>query len=310
MTAPEQGHNQGLDFFLPMQTRKWLALLCEDQATAYRIRPGLDLGPDYMGFAFRSNGLGLRGPDNTHAPNVLLGTSFAMGFAVDHGLDWHHGLLAPDRWLSLALPVGPQQLETLMAGLYRGEPDTALVVFHPNFWTHARQYGLWAESGLGVFDFFRWTTDREACFRMQLAAQQRRARKVAEGRAVSFAAHGVTWYMDADRDRFDFMEHRVWYQRGAEALERMLRPFRRVVAVRAPVKVQACPQRLLTEHCRRTLRNYDLGWALLTDRLSRLAGAEVHDPGPFDLEQFHPLDIHWNAAGNARFASFTAPLLR
>ena len=310
MTATGHTWNQGLDFFLPMQTRKWLALLREDPIIAYRIQPDLDLPREELGFRFRSNGLGLHGPDNCSAPCVAFGTSFAMGFAVDEGLNWFDRALAHDEWLNLGLPVGPVQLESLFRTVYRGDARLALVVYHPNFWTHAKQYGLWAASGQGAFEFFHWETDRKACFQMQLRALQSRAIKVQEGRAASFAMAGAAWFIDSGRDCFDFTSDYAWFQQGLQALERMLAPFSRVLVVRAPVKTQACPPQHRTEHFRRTLRNYDLGWRLLQDHLPRLVHAEFHDPGPFDLTDFHPLDLHWNEQGNARFAQCIAHLLR
>jgi hypothetical protein len=125
------------NFSNPLYGRKWLRLLHDDPISGIRIQPNLELPPRVLGFSFRSNSLGLRGPDDVHAPNVVFGTSFGMGFAVDNGLNWYEKCL-DNQWLNLSLPVGIRQIEALFDAVYQGPAQTALVLYHPNLWMQTR----------------------------------------------------------------------------------------------------------------------------------------------------------------------------
>jgi hypothetical protein len=309
MTLNERAR-RSMDFFLPLQTRKWLQCLVEDPVSGLRIIPGLKLDADVLGFTFASNDLGLRGPANPEAPNVVLGTSFAMGFCVDNGDNWFELCLDPGEWLNLGLPVGAGHLAALMTHLHTGKRGTALVVYHPTFWPYTRQYLALARSGLGAFDFFGWKTDKKACLDLQLGTLARRKEKIRTGQALSISHKGREYFVDATILRYDFNSAWDDFLAGLSFWETMLTGFEKVIVVRAYTKQELCPSRFENRELLAAKANYQLGWALFKKFLGPLPGIRFHEPRGFGLEHHLPLDGHWDGSGNALFAEQVACWLK
>ena len=302
-----------MDFFLPMQARHWLAHLRDDPLTGIRIFPDLHLPPDELGFSFSSNCHGFRGGHTLDANNVLFGTSFAMGFAVNNGDNWHeHGLDAS--WLNTGLPVGATQIKAFFDSHYTGAAKTALLVYHPNFWSYARQYEKWAASGKGAFEHFGWVADRKTCFAMQLKLLERRKEKLKQGLAVNVPHEGETYFIDAQVCRFDFNRHWDVFCRALDCWRQMLARFEKVVVIRVPMKLEVCPERYATREVKQAALNYTAGWELTRKFLGRLPDLSnkisfFDASSAFSLHHYWPLDGHWNAAGNLIFASFVQSVL-
>jgi hypothetical protein len=303
MTAPVPG-KAGLDFFLPTQTRKWLALLEPDSRCGFRIRTNLDLPAGELGFSFRSNALGLRGPAAVGGGGVCLGTSFAMGFTVDNGENWYEQCLLPQEWLNLGLPVGEGQLESLLELHYEGAAETALVVYHPNFWYYAQRYAGWATSGQDVFSYFRWQTDPAACEKLEQSMLMMRRMKAAKGLALECRLDGLDYYLETALWNFDFRAGAEFAERAAGTWRRMLSRFKRCLVVRFPIKQEVWPSEGRNQALRATLDNYAEGWSRFAGAMSALPNTDCVECPGFGLGDYFPLDGHWNATGNARFAAF------
>ena len=78
-----------INYRAPLQARRWIKLLKPHPVYDFLIKPNLKLPISKLGFLFSSNRLGLRSPDNISANTVFIGTSFAMGFAVNNGENWY-----------------------------------------------------------------------------------------------------------------------------------------------------------------------------------------------------------------------------
>ena len=307
VNAPE-ALMRGQDFFLPLLNRNWLALLEPDSVSGVRIRPNLTLDASTLGFSFSSNRYGLRGCDNATSPNLILGTSFTMGFGVHNGQNWWE--LCDGEWFNIGLPVGVNRLRALHDTLYRGSREQACVLFHPNFWQYARQYEEQAASGKPVHEFFGWVTDERMCAILQSKIFKMRQYKAESGRAISFERDGIGHYMESEIYRFDFDKERGVVDRSLAHWRHVLSGFDKVHLVRARMKQELCPTEHRNDLLEATCSNFDRGWAIFSEGLGGLPNCSVHEASCIEYEHFYPSEGHWTAEGNAAFAQWFSAVVR
>lgn len=157
-----------IDFTNPFIVRRWLRMLETDDEIAYLIKPNISFSKREIGFSINSNRFGLRGPATADAKNVIIGTSFGMGFGVDIGKNWYELDLDTRNWFNAALPVGPREWCAILNRFYKGNFEHALFVYHPNVLQHGSAYLRWRDSGRNIFDFWGWRTSFTGCAKIKL----------------------------------------------------------------------------------------------------------------------------------------------
>lgn len=287
------------NFAFPLQARKWLSQLENDQVSGIRIKKNLSLEPDVMGFSFASNALGLRGPCDASSPTVFFGTSYAMGFSVDNGQNWYDGLNFADGALNLGLPVGVQEHANLLAKYHTGPRGTAILLYHPNIWAHIASYRAWRSSNKPAFEHFRWETGLAT-------AMTRAARTVANVAAGNLGSSIVAelddriFLLNSTYARFDPALVDSVYREAAILLLGILRSFDRTYVFRVPTKEDFASRLLDNEALRAQRANHQEGWAFFrTLVISELGNCEIDEGDSFSLADYHSCDTHWNAHGNA-----------
>jgi len=297
----------GQDFFLPLLNRKWLLLLEPDAISGYRIRPNIQLAAEELGFSFNSNSLGLRGPDNVNADNVLLGTSFAMGFAVNEGQDWWASVLNGN-WLNISLAVGVNRLRSLYDAFYVGAKRCAVVIYHPNFWPYARQYEDQETSNKSPHDFFGWQTDERFCAAMQVKILGTREIKAQSEAAVTFKRDGVEHYIESVIYQFDFVEQAELVKRSFAHWNHILSGFDRVHIIRTRMKQELCPSEYKNSTLEATCHGFDEGWRVFCEGVKEHPDLSIHECSSIKYDHFYPSEGHWTAEGNATFAKWFSTL--
>ncbi len=298
---------QWLNLSHPLQARRWLGLIQENPVSGIRIRPSLHLDPDYFGFSFASNALGLRGPANPNADNVIMGTSFAMGLGVDVGLNWYEYDRRFDSWLNLGLPAGIREWIALLADCHRGASGRLVMLYHPNIWNMTWQYSRWQESGRPVFAHFGWKTGRLACWRLALQRRLAQRRQLAKGELIRFRHGEFDYEVPA---RFTFFK---WQTKGSfvatvlDELRACVSQFQQVLVIRVPVKQQLVPDEHRNPILSATLTNYDELWQQTAAALDGTATCVEWDS--FDLDDYLPHDVHWNERGNRKAAQLLSAQL-
>lgn len=291
-----------LNLQAPLQARRWLALLEPHPRWGFRISPDLAVPRRSLGFSFKSNSLGLHGPEDPGAPNVIFGTSFAMSLAVDVGANWFERLGLDKGWMNLGLPVGVLQWQKMLEDCHRGRRGTALLIYHPNLWPHCQIYKRWSDSGADVFKALGWKTSWVACVKLTLRAARRRWSKIRSGRWVVCRVGDARYNIDCDYSYFDPVVQSGLFNDNLRRLVELLKGFQRVIVVRTTIKQELVPKELKTDALRATVDTYDRLWALTREGMGRMPGIEFHWPEGFELIDFHPNDTHWNERGNIKFA--------
>ena len=295
-----------LDLTQPLQARQYLKLLRDDRLTGIRVRENLAVPKRRLGFSFSSNRFGLRGPHDTTAQNVVIGTSFAMGLGVDDGLNWYERCLPTRDWFNAGLPVGPIQMEALLEAYVPGRRRACLFVYHPNLWWVSGQYAKLRHDGGGAFATFGWKTGLLECMMLSYQKRQSLFVRLDSGKRVVFRFRGSQYHVDCDYSHFDFEVNAQLVDESVATIRRILHRFDRVIVVRVPVKQDLLHLLLPVQsnsQLAETIQNYEIGWDLLRQRTSDLSSIEFHKLDQFELDDFHPQDNHWNEAGNEKFAT-------
>ena len=298
-----------LDFTKPFQGRKWLSLLQEDPVSGIRIKANLNLPSDYLGFSFDSNNCGLRGPCGENAQAFVLGTSYAMGFAVDNGQNWYDQLLREDLWLNLGLPVGPSQWHALFRTIRHSAADLALFLYHPNTWAHALAYQRWEHSGGSVFNLFGWKTDLWNCLKLTRRRISERKRQLQQGTQVLVSQDSSQWLLNSTYSILDLAKTGSELDIAANATNLLLDDFPQVICVRVPIKEQLIPAEYINDHFGRSLGHYDEMWSYTKRVLSKHRNIVFRELEGFELSDIYGFDTHLTTDGNQRLRHSLRELL-
>jgi hypothetical protein len=299
-----------VNFANPLNGRRWLKLLAPDPRHGIRFKPGLSLDRRELGFSFRSNALGLRGPCATDGPQVLLGTSFAMGLSVDNGDNWYERLLAPDLWFNGAMPVGPRNQIRLLDDVYTGSGSALLYLYHPNVWKTAQGYLAADREGRDIFSVLRWKTDLASAWQLLARWMVKEGAKVASGYSHYARIDGEPWYFNAGYSHLEFDASTVLFETVMGDIETLFARFDKVVVLRVPIKEELAADRGFSPRLKALAAGYDQFWDAFRARLAPHVTAHVAPREEFGFADFLPYDTHWSARGNRKFARLAAPLLR
>ena len=299
-----------VNFTNPLNGRRWLQLLAPDPRHGIRFQPDLDLAKPELGFSFRSNRLGLRGPMATDAPHVLLGTSFAMGLSVDNGDNWYEQLLEPGQWFNAAMPVGPQNQIRVLDDLYTGRGETLLYVYHPNVWKTAQGYLTADRTGRDIFSVMRWKADRASTLKLLPRWLAKEVAKTGSGLAHYARIGGEPWYFNAGYCHLDLAAQTGLFEEVMGHFNALFARFDKVVALRVPIKEELAAERGWSQQLQTLASGYDAFWNAFAGRVAGHVITAALPRDAFEFGDFLPYDTHWSARGNATFCRLAQPILR
>lgn len=292
----------GVNFSNPLNGRRWLKLLREHPRYGMTFHPDLDLPAGRLGFSFRSNALGFRGPDGTEGDGVVIGTSFAMGLSVDTGDNWYDRLLDRSAWFNVGMPVSPLDHANAIADLYRGSGKVLLYLYHPNVWKTAQGFVAARRQNIGIFSAMRWRTSLAGTLRLYPKWISKELAKIAAGYSVYRRWDGRDFFFNAAYNLMPPDKGDPFVREQISVLDELLRRFEKVIVVRVPIKEDSVPDAIATPALKALQANYDHYWALFRDLAPGHARFHELDHAEFRGEHFHPFDTHWTKAGNALFA--------
>lgn len=292
-----------IDFTNPFVIRKWLQMLEVDDEVGYLLRPGMRYPSRVLGFSIDSNRFGLRGPSAEKADNVILGTSYGMGFGVNVGCNWYELGLDVQNWFNAALPVGPSEWRAILDRFYRGNYEHALFIYHPNFIQHGVTYLKWKQSNKNIFDYLGWKTSLKGCVKLRAGNLLREPQKIRSGRVIYLRENFRKYKINATYANLGDADLSLCSE-VCEALLKILSRFKRVTVVRARIKEEQVPPLQRTDWLQRSLGQYEMSWNATRTTLQKHGSISFHDSGELGLTAYNPYDTHWNALGNQLFASY------
>ena len=293
---------QSLDLSHPLQARRWIRVWREDRVSGIRLKEDLRLDPSELGFSFAANGLGLRGTIRPTAPGVILGTSFAMGLAVNDGENWWELLKHSGDWFNLALPVGLNEMRRLVETYYLGEGDTLCFVYHPNLLQQCVMYERLAAANASPFKVFGWRTDLPGCLWLSARRLMRRWALVRKGEFMLVRRSNGLYLVDGRYCLMDLKRHSSTLARSAEVFGELLNRFKRVIILRARIKQDLAVRDLNPPRFDLLEKNYEAMWSAFASQINMHPNAKVLDTDHADWDWFHARDTHWNQKGNLEVA--------
>lgn len=293
---------QAVNFANPLNGRLWLNLLEPHDRYGLLFKKNLRYAKDILGFSFSSNDVGLRGPSNTKAPGVILGTSFAMGLSVDNGDNWYDLLLEPSQWLNAGMPVGPHNHANLLQAIYEGEANTLVYIYHPNLWKTAQGYAAAEQLGQSIFEVLKWKTDLASTLKLYPRWAAKECAKTMRGLAVHKQWNGKTFFFNANYCLMDPSAHSNLMAAEMAALNAIFAKFQKAIVVRVPIKEELAAALGMSSRLEALAQSYDTFWDYFVRALDRKVQVHRLPPADFTVDDFHPYDTHWTKAGNIKFA--------
>ena len=296
-------------FSNPINGRLWLKLLEPHQRYGLLFKRNLDYPSSVLGFSFKSNEFGLRGPANPTAPGVILGTSFGMGLSVDNGRNWYDLLLDQNRWFNGSMPVGPQNQANLLDDLYQGSYDTLLYLYHPNIWKTAQGYMRAEESGRDIFQTLSWKTDLLPTMSLYPKWLVKELYKTNQGWSVHRKWNGRDFYFNARYSYMNLSKNLPFAEKQMGILNSIFKRFKFVLAVRVPIKEDLAGRQGVSEKLRRLAAHNDEWWNFFSSNTTPSVRAVELSAEAFDSSDFHAYDTHWTVKGNEKFVRLVRPML-
>lgn len=299
-----------INFSNPFNSRQWLKLLHPSERYGLTFHPNLDLPASQLGFSFKTNRLGFRGPCSQGGDNVLMGTSFAMGLSVDNGKNWYDQVLNSEQWLNIGMPVGPHNHKTAIEDLHTGPGKTLLYLYHPNVWKTATGFVRADKEGRNIFQLLGWKTDLTSAIKSYPEWIAKEVVKSSTGKALYTRWDGSPFYFNTRYNWFPESKGKAFVQQQIAILNAIFAKFERVIVIRTPIKEDSLPEAVRTPMLEQLNLQYDLYWEqlLVEATHSNIAFHTVSDKG-FSKQHFLPFDTHWSAEGNRLFADSVRPIL-
>lgn len=299
-----------VNFSNPLNGRMWLSQLVAHDRYGLLFKPNLDLPREVLGFTFGTNAHGLRGPANLRAPNVVLGTSFAMGLSVDNGSNWYDLLLDPDQWFNGGMPVGPANHLALLDERYEGAGDTLLYLYHPNLWKTATGFVEASAANRSIFTHLGWRVDKVSAVKTYLQWIPNEMARVSLKQSLYRDWGGQTYHFNPRYNFFDLSSNLDFIESQMDILNLIFTRFSKVLAVRVPIKEEIGVETGKNQRLDFLRQNYDDLWMFFKHNAIGTVRPFEIDRVLFGPADFHPYDTHWTAEGNHKVAEALRVIMR
>lgn len=295
-----------INFSNPINGRQWLKLLQPDVDLGMTFIPDINITEKkQLGFSFKTNRYGFHGEECADSKNVILGTSFGMGFGVDEGKNWYQ---LDERlncsYFNLAIPVAPFNHLNALTKYYKGTYETLLYIYHPNVWKIAAGFYEANKLGQTVFTFMRWKTNFLSLARLLPRWILKSIYFRVNGIELSLRSNGNKYTINTSYNKYNCKNEIFEYSKGD--LLNIFGRFNRVLVFRVPIKEQILKNVLNDKKLNLLNISYDECWnAFITDnRFTDMKNVKINDlcqSGEFNLEDYLPNDTHWSPSGNVKF---------
>lgn len=290
-----------INFTNPFNGRRWLALLRADAKRGLRFIPNLRLPKAHLGFSFSTNAVGLRGPACRNAHRIVAGTSFGMGLSVNDGENWYeHGLVGD--WLNVSIPVGFENISASLEELHDGRRGQLLFIYHPNVWKTSQDYLEAAASNRDIFTHMGWSTALWDTFRLYPIWLSKQVAKYGTGDNLPLRWGDTPLLLNCRYAAFNAERDPALTKRIEQAIQDLTHSFDDVVVVRSRIKEECVPIDFPWPRLQRLREQYDTLWQRFLDCTPNHTRVAEPAPSDFSAGDFLPLDTHWSAQGNRRFA--------
>ena len=291
-----------IDFSNPLNGRKWLNLLEAHSKYGMLFKKNIDHKKDYMGFSFRSNKLGLRGPENINADKVICGTSFAMGLSVNNTKNWYELDVKYENCFNIGMPIGFKNHLNLLKDYYKGSYDTLIFLYHPNIWVINKNFYKANKSHTDIFTSMKWTTNKVKIYYLYLRWLVKEKIKIVLNKKEKIIFENKEYYLNLNYSYFSDKNISDIEHISRDFLE-LSKKFKNVIVLKVPIKEEISLKHSNNKNLKLLNENYTKMWNIFICNLEK--NVRVFDlENEFVLSDYLQRDTHWNEKGNLRFHQF------
>ena len=285
---------------MPLQARLWLECLVNDNISGIRIKKNIH---KQIGFNFKSNWLGLHGPDITDSGNVIAGTSYAMGFAVDEGKNWFDDLFFQKNYFNIGLPVGPIQWSNLLLKYTNKKLDSLIFLYFPNVFAHAFQYTDMHMLGLSAFHYFKWETDYNMCQKKCIQFKQKIKNDLIYHKRENLFFSDKKYHLNYNYGKYENCKFSCAENDVLNAFKVFFSNFPSVKIFRIPSKEQVAGNSI-NPFRQLMIKRLEADWCLFRSCNGNSRCDFIDLVNYFSLEDYHCFDTHLNETGNIKLRNY------
>lgn len=246
-----------------------------------------------MGFSLQFNRLGLRGPSDTGAGNIVIGGGFGMGLGVDEEKTWYADEKFEKDWISLCYACEPNQWQRLIKKSLKKiyKPRKAILLYEAAFWSIGISKELNPEKGkvsLGIEESL--TKEKESFYEF-----------------FNKLYEGVFRFVQEDQKLLNSRYAYFDFEKNANKCEYVLRKwlsllgeFDEIHVLRIPNKEYIYAVESQEDIFLKLKQNQDQGWELFKTRLGENRDTNFYEPDDFALTDFFCTSSYLNETGNIK----------
>lgn len=285
-----------IDFTNPFNGRNYLLMLKPHNKFGLVFSPNLDVKKK-LGFSFRSNEYGFRGPANIAADNVICGTSYAMGLSVNNGENWYE-LTDHTNFFNIGMPVGVKNHINVIDELYVGNKNNLVYIYHPNIWVISKNFDNAHTQNFDIFKFMRWETNYLKTLKLYIKWKLRR--KYLSHNNLEIKYKDKIFSLNTQYSYIDTYKDKESIESTLNNLNKLFGKFKNIYVFRIPIKEQIGINYTSNLDLRRLNDNYNQMWEIFCDAISpNVIVCDLNNE--FDLDDYLENDTHWNKNGNKKF---------
>lgn len=247
-----------------------------------------------MGFSLQFNRLGLRGPSDTGAGNVVIGGGYGLSFGVDEDKAWFADKVFEKDWLSLCYACEPNQWQRLVKKSLKKvyKPRKAILLYEAAFWG----IGISKEINPGKSKF---SLEIEESFAKERESFYDFYNKLYEG-VFRLVQEDDQKLLNCRYAYFDFEKNVNKCESVLRKWLSLLEEFDEIHVLRIPNKEYIYAAVSQEDVFIKLKQNQDQGWELFKAKLGESRDIHFYEPDDFALKDFFCTSSYLNETGNIK----------
>lgn len=286
----------------PIKAREYYNLIVENDG-GYLYQKDTLVSEVEFGFEFKTNSLGLRGPADCDADNVLFGNVLGLGLGVNEKDAWYSDEYFSENWLNISLVGGPSQAEYILENCMtkKARRKNAVFVYEDMIWVLGKIYEGWLSSGESLFDYMKWEKDLCHCLKKELENFYSFYNKLYSGTIGFLDFEEKKYLLDYHMGEFDFEREKLIFNQILKMWDNIFKKFEKVLVVRVPYKERAAFKVSNDRNIKKLVRNQELGWYKFKEFMSERNHIVFREMNDFELYDYEEGPLYWNEKGNKKF---------
>lgn len=268
-------------------------LLEEQESIGWLYKKNYYSEESEIGFRLVTNSLGLRGPADSGAGNVVLGGGVGLAFGVDEDAAWYADDFFQQDWINLCYACEPKQLQRLIKKSLKKahKPRRAIMLYEASFWSIGTSKEITADKGiisLQVDEAF--AKEKENFFSF--------FNKVYEGIYKIAQGNNAEKLLNSQYAKFDFGKNAGKCDYLIREWKSILEEFDEVVVLRIPNKEYLYAEKTKDGFWEKLKHDQDEGWGLFKEKMSENKKITFFETDVFTLSDYLFATGFLNEQGN------------